>query len=92
MKTYIIVALISLSVGILTTMTVLSYKEVKVEFPPCPKCKECPPVIDFEKVKNFRGELNVKNSYSINTDSNFRALIIKDIEDIIKKQKLSRCK
>ncbi len=96
MKNYIIASLIGLSLGIGSTASFIKYTqpEIKVGCPQaiCPECEKCPPVIDFEKVKNFRGELNVRNSYTINTDSNFRALIIKDIEDLIKKQKLSRCK
>lgn len=94
MKNYIISALIGLSLGIGSTASFIKYTqpEIKVSCPECPKPEQCPPVIDFEKVKNFRGELNVKNNYSVNTDSNFRALIIKDIEELMKKQKLSRCK
>lgn len=96
MRNYIISALIGLSLGIGATASFIKYTqpEIKVGCPQpiCPECEKCPPVIDFEKVKNFRGELNVKQNYTLNTDSNFRVLIIKDIEELMKKQKLSRCK
>lgn len=92
MKNYLIASLIGLSVGILLTMSFISYtkQEVKVECPQ-PVCPDNPS-IDFDKVKNFRGELKLNQTYTISTDSNFRELILKDIEDLIKKQKLSRCK
>ena len=93
MKNYLIASLIGLSVGILLTMSFISYtkQEVKVECPQ-PVCPPCNPSIDFDKVKNFKGELKLNQTYTITTDSNFRELILKDIENLMKKQKLSRCK
>lgn len=93
MKNYLIASLIGLSVGIISTMSFISYTqpEIKVGCPQ-PVCPPCNPSIDFDKVKNFKGELKLNQTYTITTDSNFRQLILKDIEELIKKQKLSRCK
>jgi len=93
MKNYIISALIGLSVGISATASFIKYTqpEVKVSCPP-PVCPPCNPAIDFDKVKNFRGSLILKQTYQIDSDSTFRNLIIKDIQSELSKLKVSRCK
>lgn len=78
-------------IGIGVTATVIRFTKKEINLS-CPQCKECPPAFEFDKMKNWRGNFTVKNTYQLASDSAFRELMIKDIEELIKKQRLARCK
>jgi len=92
-KSYIISVLIGIILGIAGMTAIINYtkKEVKLSCPP-PVCPKCPVSIDIEKLKDFRGKFVLNQSYEINGDSSLKVNLLRDIEAIILKQKLSRCK
>jgi hypothetical protein len=71
--------------------------EIKLECPQpvCPEFK-CPEgnMIDFEKVKNFKGTLRVEQHYHVTMDGDslFREQLIRDMETKLRELKLARCK
>ena len=92
-KNYLLAILIGMVLGIAGMTAIVNYtkKEVKLSCPP-PVCPKCPVSIDIEKLKDFRGKFILNQSYEINGDSSLKANLLKDIESIILKQKVSRCK
>ena len=92
-KNYLLAILIGMVLGIAGMTAIVNYtkKEVKLSCPP-PVCPKCPVSIDIEKLKDFRGKFILNQSYEINGDSSLKANLLKDIESIILKQKISRCK
>lgn len=62
----------------------------------CPSCN-CPPqanTIDFEKIKGFKGTINLNQHYSLTVDGD--SLVIKQFEDAVNNQlvklNVKRCK
>lgn len=94
MRTILVSILGGIIIGISATTAIIhaTKKEIRVSCPQ-PVCPKCPPnSIDIEKLKDFRGKFIVNQSYEISSDSNFRQLIIKDIEQSMMKLKLSKCR
>lgn len=94
MRTILVSILGGIILGISATTAIIheTKQEVKVSCPQ-PICPKCPPnSIDIEKLKDFRGRFIVNQTYEMNSDSNFRQLIIKDIEQSLLKLKISKCK
>jgi hypothetical protein len=92
-KSYLISILIGVILGIAGTITMIHYtqKEVKLSCPP-PVCPKCPASIEVEKLKDFRGKFVLNQTYEIGGDSSLRINLLKDIEALLLKQKISRCK
>lgn len=92
-KNYLISILIGVVLGIAGTTGIIhsTKKEVTLSCPPA-KCPKCPVSIDIDKLKDFRGKFVLNQTYEIGGDSSLRVNLLKDIESIIMKQKLSRCK
>lgn len=92
-KNYLISILIGVVLGIAGTTAIIhsTKKEIKVSCP-TPICPKCPPSIEVEKLKDFRGKFILNQTYEIGGDSLLRINLLKDIENLILKQKLSRCK
>lgn len=92
-KNYLISILIGVVLGIAGTTAIIhsTQKEVKLSCPP-PVCPKCPVSIDIDKLKDFRGKFVLNQTYEIGGDSSLKTNLLKDIESLIMKQKLSRCK
>lgn len=91
-----IVALISMGAGMLFQARVLAPKCPKIEFPKCPDCN-CPPAvntIDFDKIKGFKGTIQLNQNYKVEMDGDSLAMeaFQKAVRDELIKLKVTRCK
>ena len=92
-KNYLISILIGVVLGIAGTVAIINYTKQEVKLAcPQPVCPKCPPSIEVEKLKDFRGKFVLNQTYEIGGDSLLRINLLKDIETLLMKQKISRCK
>lgn len=66
------------------------------KLPKCPELKpcDCPPQIDFDKIKSKNVTIQAKTvtNYVLNQDSTFREELLKAISEELDKRKMSRCR
>lgn len=87
--------LVGLSAGIFGTVKLNKWMQPVIQLAPTPcNCPEVKPSIDFDKVKGFKGTINLQQTYKMEVggDSLVLVAVKKAVAEELAKLKVAKCK